>query len=1109
MADPYSNYIASLNPLYGPALSPNSSESMDALRRLGLLKAPGTGALGTALPLGAIGMPLAGAAYDAFTLPGDVYAGRVDPMSDEGMGRVFNMATMVTGGGMPMAEAGAVGSAGGALGTVGKKKPPLSLSKYLEELPNSLHGDAAKIYERMSQTSAAPHEALSQLKSEGMSPTIYGMGMTAADLMHSVTTNASFSAKAPSKVAKPSAPPKRDIDFDTHAKPFNWSDLYVQPIPDMTYDKAMKAQALGFNTDVPLYKGMSERMVSPEYQGMGPMERASAPKVNEFWDPSTKPRERAIFAADDPAVAAAYNNGVDGQTLRLVGRAENPYRIDWEAATGHPEYDQAHMIPLLDYVRGKGGDAVVIDNIVDSSLRGNVKQTQYAFMRPEQFRLRNAEFDSAKRDSPNLLYGGVGAAGVGGGAATMAAPDNAQAAPLQEGRSAGKGPNGAFIDYIWPHALKASEATGVDPRIIAGQAAIESGWGARFVGNNLLGIKGSGVTANTREVGPGGSYNTNASFRAYSTPADSITGTGGYADFINTNPRYGAFKSADTVEGQLRALGASGYASDPSYAGAVGQAAAAIDTAVKKRTAMASNDPYADLIKEYTSAAASAAPPQSTAPALAIDPTSRIPIAEQQRLINAATAARGGAQSPTQPSGADPYGDVIREFTTAAPAPAASPASAAPKKYKASSGAILPFSQDEDGNVRFDSNAGIVGAIKNALTLPHDVYTGEFQLPSGQPRSAPAPGEATTVTPGLLNVFGIKTAPVFDDSGEGFRRVMDLAGIGTPLNAAATMRMAAPAAAVPSSEALKSAATAGYDAVRDSGVTYASGAVSAAARGLKQQVENDGILAELAPKSFAAVNKLTNPPEGSIAPITGLEAARRYFGNAAKDYANPTEQLAAKRFQEGLEEFVKSPPPGSVISGDAGAAANLLTEARGNYAAASRSNRLTGAEEAAELRASAANSGLNVDATIRKQAASILLNPKQSAGFNDAERAALEAVARGTATRNTVRYVGNFLGGGGGLGAMVTAGMAGLAGHGGMALADSPWGLAASGLPVAFGLAARTASNAMTRNAMARADELVRARSPLYNSLTGYTAPQSQNLLLWPQTLIRGELGSQ
>jgi hypothetical protein len=139
-----------------------------------------------------------------------------------------------------------------------------------------------------------------------------------------------------------------------------------------------------------------------------------------------------------------------------------------------------------------------------------------------------------------------------------------------------------FIEYIWPHAVAASEATGVDPRIIAGQAAVESGWGRHVVGNNLFGIKGPGVNALATEVGANGPYQTQSSFRAYDTPADSVSG---YADFINANPRYSAFQNSPDIRGQLTALQRSGYATDPQYAGKVAGAAAAIDTALRKKDA--------------------------------------------------------------------------------------------------------------------------------------------------------------------------------------------------------------------------------------------------------------------------------------------------------------------------------------------------------------------------------------------------------------------------------------------------------------------------------------------------------------------------------------------
>lgn len=471
------------------------------------------------------------------------------------------------------------------------------------------------------------------------------------------------------------------------------------------------------------------------------------------------------------------------------------------------------------------------------------------------------------------------------------------------------------------------------------------------------------------------------------------------------------------------------------YVGKVAAAYAALkgkDVAAKKQQ----DDPYADLIKEYGGAPAAApvAGPSASAPAAAP---------------------------------ADPYGDLVREFSTqpiqvAQPAPA--PAKGASQAYR---GSVLPFSIDEQGNTHFDSDAGILGAFKNALTLPGDVYSG-------------------------------KVNPL---SEEGLSRARDMAASFTPLNAGAIAKVARPMPA-PTSDALRAASAAGYDAMRNSGATYSAEAVAALAQGMRQQAENYGILGELAPKSFSVVNRLTDPPAGSVAPITGLEAARRGFINAGKDFSNETEQLAARRFKQGLDEFVQSPPTGAVVSGDAGLASSALPEARGNWAAAKRSEALTTAQDNAERAAAAANSGLNEGNAIRGRVKSLLQSPKAIAGFSDAEKAALEEVARGTATRNTLRYVAGILGGGGGLGAL-QAGAAGGAAAAGFTATGSPWGMIGAAVPPLVGFMARKAENALTARSLARADETVRMNSPLYNALTGY-GPSTQNLLLGPQSLFRG-----
>lgn len=167
------------------------------------------------------------------------------------------------------------------------------------------------------------------------------------------------------------------------------------------------------------------------------------------------------------------------------------------------------------------------------------------------------------------------------------------------------------------------------------------------------------------------------------------------------------------------------------------------------------------------------------------------------------------------------------------------------------------------------------------------------------------------------------------------------------------------------------------------------------------------------------------------------------------------------------------------MAGDAAAAARALADARGNYAAGKRSDKLTGLDEAAELRAAASHSGQNGDNAARQRIASLLLNPKQAAGYSSEELAALEEVVRGTASRNALRFVGNLAGGGGGLGAVVTGGVAGAAGGS----IGGPLGAVAGAAIPAVGFGAKKVANALTSRAVDRADELVRMRSPLYEQM--------------------------
>lgn len=394
-------------------------------------------------------------------------------------------------------------------------------------------------------------------------------------------------------------------------------------------------------------------------------------------------------------------------------------------------------------------------------------------------------------------------------------------------------------------------------------------------------------------------------------------------------------------------------------------------------------------------------------------------------------------------------------------------------------GQILPFSKDAQGNTHFDSNAGVLGMAKRAF--------------EGAQSGATAVGDAATGKLQVMDAQGNVTP-------EAIQRALDFAMTFSPMNpgitagdklipgvakGATTLKPATIEA--PTVDALKAAASAGYDRMRDMGVDYSSDAVKTMANSIQAGLEQDGVIKELAPKSFAVLDKLQNPPSGSVAPLSGLEAARRAFNNAGKDFTNPTDQLAAQRAREGIDQFIIGSDPTTVAAGPAQEAAQALQDARGNYAAAKRSDTINGVQDAAELSAAAANSGQNLGNSIRQRVKSVLLSPKKSAGFSDDEIDQLRSVVEGSTAANASRYVGNLLGGGGGLGGMLT----GVAGAGIGASTGSPL-LAAAGATVPLiGHASKEISRILTERALSQADKATRLRSPLAQALIDATPKEA------------------
>ena len=124
-----------------------------------------------------------------------------------------------------------------------------------------------------------------------------------------------------------------------------------------------------------------------------------------------------------------------------------------------------------------------------------------------------------------------------------------------------------FYSTYLPMAQGVSQRTGLDPRLVLAQAALESGWGSSVPGGNLFGIKSHGQAGGrvvpTVEYEGGQYVPQEASFRTYASPEASFQD---YGSFILENPRYQPVMAAKNLEDQIAAMGASGYATDPEYA---------------------------------------------------------------------------------------------------------------------------------------------------------------------------------------------------------------------------------------------------------------------------------------------------------------------------------------------------------------------------------------------------------------------------------------------------------------------------------------------------------------------------------------------------------------
>lgn len=390
-------------------------------------------------------------------------------------------------------------------------------------------------------------------------------------------------------------------------------------------------------------------------------------------------------------------------------------------------------------------------------------------------------------------------------------------------------------------------------------------------------------------------------------------------------------------------------------------------------------------------------------------------------------------------------------------------------------GTILPIGENEDKSLEF-AWPQVAIDIMQAVALPKHAVSG------GQYTATDALGASAIMSP-------VSTA-----TRAGARAIPTVTTTHVPAKPK-----------VPTTAELKSAADSGYKTAADLGVDYSASSVKGMADDIARKLDQEGRIAELNPELFALLGKLRNPPADSVASLNSLDAFRKRLGDIAGS-KDPAKAAAATIAIKRIDEFIQTHDPASVVArtappqgitapaaaghnfgpGDAAFsrraaadAADAITAARGNSAAAFRSDRLTGLEETAELRAAAANSGQNLGNTIRQRLTSLLTSHNQSRGYSKEEIAAIQNLVEGTGGANALRRLSNMLGGGGGLGQTL---MAGLGASSGVATGDPLLAAVGATLPIAVGSGSRSLYNNLTKKQLSHIDEMVRARSPLYES---------------------------
>lgn len=183
-------------------------------------------------------------------------------------------------------------------------------------------------------------------------------------------------------------------------------------------------------------------------------------------------------------------------------------------------------------------------------------------------------------------------------------------------------------------------------------------------------------------------------------------------------------------------------------------------------------------------------------------------------------------------------------------------------------------------------------------------------------------------------------------------------------------------------------------------------------RGLQRDVKS--LLAEerfrrsLHPATNAAYRELASDARRGHITFEGMEGLRKTIGRYMGAAANKDDRRLLYALRDKVDDFVQSPPSGSVLMGDSGKAADAILEARSAYSKASKSADIENLLKKAELRAGPNYAAAGLEHAIRKEFQKLALNDKAIRRYTPGEQKAIGDVAFGGGMDNFLRWAGKF-----------------------------------------------------------------------------------------------------